>query len=150
MSFWLGEAPLILASKSAARQALLRDLGLPFMAMSAGIDERAVEAVAIAQKRSPEDVALHLARAKALAVSAQHADRYVVGADQILVCDGVFFHQPGDRVTAAQHLRRLSGKTHHLHAAFSLTRQGRIIAEDCPYDAALVGRFYFGLFGGGE
>ena len=59
---WLGKAPLVLASKSAARRALLDGAGLPFEAVAAEIDERAIEAPLRAAAPSAEAIAAHLAR----------------------------------------------------------------------------------------
>src|SRR5260370_23892599 len=84
---WQSPVPLVLASKSAARRALLESTGIPFEIVDAEIDERAVEAPLRDAGANAEHIALHLARAKALATSARMPDRLVVGADQTLSLD---------------------------------------------------------------
>jgi septum formation protein len=131
-ALWQNPLPLVLASKSAARQALLTSAGLPFEAVDAKIDERAVEASLLAKKAGAAEVAAHLARAKALAVSALRPDHIVIGADQVLDLDGRLFAKPKDLAEAAEHLTLLSGRTHELHSAFCVARGGGILKEEVP------------------
>ena len=124
---WRPAEPLILASGSRTRRDLLTGAGLPVEAVPADIDERAVEAQA--PGLPPAALALHLARAKARdvarAVAAHRPGRVVIGADQVLECDGAVLHKPADRAAAADHLARLQGRTHALHAAVALVREGQ-------------------------
>jgi septum formation protein len=129
---WQNPLPLVLASKSTARQALLRSAGLPFEAVDAKIDERTIEALLVAEKAGAAEVAGHLARAKALAVSALKPDHLVIGADQVLDLDGRLFAKPKDLAEAAQHLALLSGRTHDLHSAFCVVKTGKVLMEDVP------------------
>jgi nucleoside triphosphate pyrophosphatase len=128
MSIWLGKDPLILASKSRARQMLLANAGIAFEASPADIDERAV------QKDSglsaPGEIAKLLAREKALWVSQRNPGRVVVGADQTLALVGRLFSKPAGRVAAAEQLRLLAGKRHELHSAFAVARDGKILSAD--------------------
>jgi septum formation protein len=117
---WRGSAPIILASKSAARRALLAAAGIPFEAIAADLDERALEMPL--RIEGPRAIAAHLARAKALAVSAVNPDRLVIGADQVLELDGEVFAKPRDLVEAKTQLLRLSGRSHKLHAAAAVAR----------------------------
>ncbi|MCJ2012135.1 Maf family protein [Methylobacterium sp. J-076] len=121
---WLGPAPLLLASTSATRRLLLESAALPVDTESPGVDERAVEAAS--DGLAPPDLALALARAKAEAVAARHPGRVVVGADQVLALDGTVFHKPADAQDARRHLARLAGRTHCLHSAVALVRDGRV------------------------
>ena len=82
MPLWLAAHPLVLASKSAARRALLEAAGIPVEIAPADVDERAVEAHAGLD--DAEAVAVVLAREKARAVAGKHPDRMVLGADQTL------------------------------------------------------------------
>src|SRR5258706_12862173 len=82
MPLWLAAHPLVLASKSAARRALLEVAGIPVEIAPADIDERAVETRAGLD--DAEAVAVLLAREKARAVAGKHPDRMVLGADQTL------------------------------------------------------------------
>ena len=115
---WRGAAPLLLASTSPTRRALLAGAGLTVETRSPGVDERAVEAACLGL--SPADLARRLARAKAEAVAASAPGRIVVGADQVLECDGTVFHKPADAEAARAQLGHLAGRTHRLHSAVAL------------------------------
>src|SRR5258706_7570889 len=82
MPLWVAAHPLVLASKSAARRALLEAAGIPVEIAPADVDERAVEAHAGLD--DAEAVAVLLAREKARAVAGKHPDRMVLRADQTL------------------------------------------------------------------
>lgn len=125
--FWRAGAPLILASKSAGRQLVLRQAGLPFEARPADVDERGIEARLGAV--GADAVAQALARAKARAVAARSPGRLVLGADQVASCDGRIFGKPADTDAAARLLRFLSGRWHRLHSAVALVRDGAVIFE---------------------
>jgi septum formation protein len=128
MTLWRGKYPLILASKSRARQVLLASAGISFEAVAADIDERAV------QKASglslPADIAALLSRDKALSVSARKPGRFVVGADQTLALGTRLFSKPGGRTEAAEQLRALAGHSHKLHSAVAVARDGKILFSD--------------------
>ncbi|WP_279356582.1 Maf family nucleotide pyrophosphatase [Methylobacterium indicum] len=123
-SLWRGSAPLLLASTSPTRRALLESAALTVETRAPGVDERAVEAQAAGL--SPADLAERLAAAKAAAVADQAPDRVVIGADQVLDLDGTVFHKPADRAGAATHLARLQGRTHALHSAVALAVDGAV------------------------
>jgi septum formation protein len=114
MTRWLFETPLLLASKSQARQTLLRDCGIAFETCPADLDERALEDKHALQ--SHEAIALMLAQAKAQSVWAKMKNRLVLAADQILALGETRLHQCTDREEAIDQLQKLSGKTHHLIA----------------------------------
>lgn len=116
---------IILASKSASRQAMLAAAGVEFSAEPAAVDERAVEAKLAGSP--PADVARRLSAAKALAVSAQQPGSLVLGSDSLVVTDGRRFDKPRDRAEAAQHLRFFSGKVMELHSAAALVRDGAVL-----------------------
>ena len=65
-----------------------------------------------------------LAELKAAKVSARQGTALVLGADQVLDCEGRWFDKPTDRATAAAHLRALSGKRHTLATSVCLVRNG--------------------------
>ncbi|WP_407177772.1 Maf family protein [Bradyrhizobium sp. STM 3562] len=127
MTIWRGTTPLILASQSHARQALLGNTGIEFEAIPANIDERAVQQSAALA--TPGEIAAFLAREKALAVSMFEVDRYVIGADQTLAVGETLFTKPAGRVQAAEQLRALAGRVHELHSAVALARAGKILFE---------------------
>jgi septum formation protein len=124
-SLWRGELPLVLASQSRTRQMLLANAGLACDAVPAAVDERAIqqEAGLIA----PYEIALHLARAKALAVSGTRPGHHVVGADQTLALGDRLFNKPDGRAQAAQQLLALAGRTHALHSAIVVARDGEVL-----------------------
>jgi septum formation protein len=125
MMVWLGKQPLILASQSRARQMLLQNAGIAFEAVHAEIDERALQQSS--GLSAPADIAALLAREKAVAVSVQAPDRYVVGADQTLALGNRLFNKPSGRVQAAEQLRALGGRTHELNSAIAVARGGKIV-----------------------
>ncbi len=123
------EKKLILASASTGRAALLSGAGLTFDIIPSSIDEPAVrEALsAVGERPTPADLAEILARAKAEDVSARHPQAYVIGADQTLALEGEVFEKPADLETARENLLRFRGKTHYLHAAICVAREGRVL-----------------------
>jgi len=127
MSLWLAEAPLVLASKSAVRHAMLRDAGLPVEIAPADIDERAIEQQA--RVHDPGEVAALLAREKARAIADRRPGRLVLGADQTLALGERRFSKPTDRAAAREQLKILSGRTHELHSAVALARADAIVFE---------------------
>jgi septum formation protein len=127
MTIWGGTKPLILASKSRARQALLANAGIAFEAIPAGIDERAIQLASALS--APGDIAALLARDKAIFVSEKHPDRFVVGADQTLILGERLFSKPSGRAQAAEQLRALAGQSHELHSAAAVARGGEILFE---------------------
>ncbi|HLJ05538.1 MAG TPA: nucleoside triphosphate pyrophosphatase [Acetobacteraceae bacterium] len=113
---------LILASASASRRAVLAAAGLTFEVRPSGIDEAAVKQSAGGDATA---VALQLADLKAQAVARMESDSVVIGADQILVCDGERFDKPSDADAAACQLRALRGKSHELATATVCYAEGR-------------------------
>lgn len=126
---WLAASPLLLASGSATRRDMLAAAGIPVEVVKPEIDERAVEAPLLAAGSPPDVVAAALACAKALAVSQDHRGRLVLGADQTLTCDGEAFHKPATLAQAADQIAALAGRTHELHSAFVLARDGAPLVE---------------------
>ena len=122
---------LVLASRSRVRLAILRAAGLAVRAVAADVDEGKIRAAYRAGRESAEAAATALARAKARMVAAGGAAALVVGADQILDCEGVWFGKPRDRADAADQLRRLSGRTHRLVTGVSLMGRGHEIWHHC-------------------
>ena len=127
MSLWRGKDPLILASQSRARQALLANAGIEFEAVAAGIDERAVQQAS--SLSAPGDIAAHLAREKALSVSMRRPGNFVVGADQTLALGIRLFTKPDGPAQATEQLRALAGRSHELHSAVAVARDGKILFE---------------------
>jgi len=127
---WRAAQPLILASKSRSRRALLSAVGLDAEVVAAEVDERALEDQHLARGGSLGSLACELARVKALAVSAIRPDAYCLGADQTLTLEGGIIHKSRDFDEAARTLAGLSGKTHRLTSAFSVARSGQSLVID--------------------
>ncbi len=127
MPLWLAAQPLMLASKSAARRALLEAAGIPIEIEPADIDERAIEARAGLQDAGT--VAALLAREKARAVAAKHPGRMVLGADQTLALGERRFSKAADRAGVREQLAALRGKTHTLHSAVAVVQAGAVNFE---------------------
>ncbi len=127
MTFWRGKTRLILASQSRTRQALLANAGIGFEAVTAEIDERAVQQAS--GHSAPGEIASLLAREKALSVSARQPGKFVIGADQTLALGERLFSKPAGRAQAAEQLRALAGQRHELHSAVAVARGGKILFE---------------------
>lgn len=127
MALWLAGEPLLLASRSKARQALLQAAGVPVEVKPADVDERGLEAGA--SHAPPGAIAALLARAKANAVAAMCPDRLTLGADQTLALGAACFAKPADVAAARVQLRALRGRTHELHSAVALVRDGKALFE---------------------
>ncbi len=148
-SLWIGLSPIVLASKCASRRALLAAAGVPFEVEPADIDERSVEETLSQRGEAGTGLALALARAKALAVSARRPQALTLGADQTLTLDGQPMHKAPTRAAAAAALNAMSGRSHRLTSAFALARDGAILAEDSDsadmtmraLDAAQIARY---------
>jgi septum formation protein len=128
MTVWRGTNHLILASQSPARQALLANAGIAFEAIAAEIDERAIQLAS--GLSSPGEIAVLLAREKAVAVSLRHPGQFVVGADQTLALGERLFSKPAGRAQAARQLQALAGSTHELHSAVAVARDGETLFAD--------------------
>ncbi len=106
--------PLVLASASPRRRALLGLLGVPFVVDASGVDETPPAGL------MPPEVAQHLAQIKARDVAARHPGAYVLGADTLVTVDGIIFGKPCDRADATRMLRSLRGREHHVPTGVAL------------------------------
>ena len=118
---------LILASKSAARRALLDQAGIAYDCEPAAIDEAAIRDAAQSEGASPDDIAVLLAEMKGERIAAKHNDAMIISSDQLLVCDGVLYGKPKTFEQAQQQIAALSGKRHQLITAVMLFDNGRRI-----------------------
>ena len=114
---------LILASKSAARRAVLDGAGVRYEALVAGVDEDAVKASLLAEGAGPREVADALAELKAIRVSAGRPD-FVIGSDQTLDLAGELYDKAETVEAARERLKLLRGKTHKLHSAVVVAKEG--------------------------
>jgi septum formation protein len=106
---------------------MLRHAGLKFFALPADVDEAAVKA---GFEGEPAALAVALAGAKANAVAPHYPGSLVIGADQLLVCEGQYFDKPRNMEEAAAHLRRLSGREHRLVTAACVHEGEREVWRD--------------------
>lgn len=116
---------LLLASTSPTRKRLLEQAGLRFGIEAPLVDERAAEAAV--GPLSPEALAWHLAECKALAVSRRNPEALVIGADQVLGLGNHILHKTGSLEAARDRLDHLHNRTHRLHAAAALARNGAVL-----------------------
>jgi tetrapyrrole methylase family protein/MazG family protein len=109
---------LILASQSPRRKELLESAGFKFEVVPAKGAET------IPENTSPCEVAMHLARQKAVEVSKLYSSSYpncaVIGADTIVYCDGDFLEKPADKADAFSMLKRLSGRKHCVYTGVAV------------------------------
>jgi len=112
------EIPLVLASASPRRRALLTILVAAFEVRPADIDER------LEPGEAPEAYVSRLAVEKAGRISEGAPERWVIGADTAVVCDGECLGKPQDENQACEMLRSLSGRTHKVYSAVALTGPG--------------------------
>jgi len=115
---------LVLASASATRAALLERAGFRVLRDPASVDEDEVKAAFRSEKSDAASCAIALAEAKAERVSRRHPGDLVIGADQILDCNGVWFDKPPDLAHARAQLVALRGKRHELATAVTVYRDG--------------------------
>ncbi|MBV9250673.1 MAG: septum formation protein Maf [Acetobacteraceae bacterium] len=119
------EPRLVLASGSPTRKALLSAAGLQFEAIPARVDEAAIKAEARQQGCTGGETAARLADRKAEEVARSATDALVIGADQLLVCQGEWFDKPASIEDARLQLLRLRGQTHVLHTAITCQYAGQ-------------------------
>lgn len=120
-----GAERLILASKSAARRAMLEAAGVPFAVQVADVDEDAVKAA-----HDPADaagLAVELAGVKALAVSRRDEAAWVLGADQTLAFDGGLVSKARSMEEARARLTAMRGRKHALHSGAALAHRGQVV-----------------------
>ena len=124
---------VILASGSPRRRELLAKARIHFDVIESGVSETRDAG------ESARDYARRLARVKALAVSTLHRDAWVIGADTIVVCDGVILEKPADAAEATRMLKMLSGNVHIVITAFAIARGGWVL-ESKPVESRVTFR----------
>ena len=103
--------PLILASTSRYRAALLQRFGLEFVAHNPEVDEAELRG------ESPRGRAFRLSEAKAEAVAARFPDAIVIGGDQVPAASTTILHKPGNAANCREQLKLLSGSTAEFYTA---------------------------------
>jgi len=103
---------------------MLEQAGLIVDADAASVDEHEMKAAFQAERAPVEACAEALAELKAIRVSQRHPGALVIGADQMLDLDGVWFDKPADLDHARAHLQTLRGRTHRLVTAAVAVQNG--------------------------
>jgi septum formation protein len=120
-----GAPALILASQSPSRRALMEAAGLTFEARPAAVDEAALKESARAEGMPAADAAILLAEAKAQRIARREPEALVIGADQMLVCEGSWYDKPPTMAAAREQLLALRGRTHELVGGLVCWRHGQ-------------------------
>lgn len=114
---------VILASKSAARTAVLKGAGVPFETAVSGVDEDSVKTAMLAEGQDARAIAEALAELKAVKIS-QGRPGLVIGADQTLEFEGGLYDKAETLDEARARLKLLRAKPHQLHSAVVVARDG--------------------------
>lgn len=136
MSDFIQQQALILASASQSRFKLLTSLGLNFAVIPANCDEDNIKRNSAYSGSFPE-LAQELARCKALEVSQEHPDSFVIGADQLCVIGNQYLDKPVSHDMAIKQLHLLRGRKHQQISAFSIAKAGKILWQ--AHDIAELG-----------
>ena len=94
--------------------------GVAFEAIASDVDEGVIKNASKAEGETVAATALALARAKASKIQAERPEALVIGADQMLELEGVWFDKPVDMDAARRQISELRGKAHALHSAVIL------------------------------
>ena len=137
----LAAAPLVLASASRARAALLEQAGLTVARDAAALDEAAVKLRSRREGQDAAGCATRLAEEKALRVAERHPAALVIGGDQLLVLGDQWFDKPADRAAARSQLLRLRGARHELVTAAVVCRDGVVLWRHVERPALLMRTF---------
>ena len=119
--------PIILASASRSRAAMLVASGLTIKIEPANINEARVKDVCLSEGRNVDYVAALLARKKAELISGRNREAFVIGADQMLDCGGTWFDKPIDLASAAKTLKAIRGRCHDLVTSVSVVQHEKEI-----------------------
>jgi len=116
---------LVLASGSPRRRQLLPLLGLPFVLKTAAVEEQAFDG------EPPTEFVLRMSRVKACSLKDVRPDELVVGADTIVVLEGMTLGKPADPEDATHMLRQLRGRPHSVYTAISVWHRAsrRMVSE---------------------
>lgn len=115
--------PFILASASPRREELLRSVGLTFKIIPADVDETYL------QGESPRAHVRRLSIDKAGVIASQYPKALVLGADTIVVIDGLILGKPKNKKQAREMIERLSGRRHTVFTGFTIACSGSRISK---------------------
>ena len=114
--FFGGRGPVVLASASPRRVALLRQVGLEFVVADPGPDR------AWPGHAEPRNGARAVALDKARRIAAQRSEAVVIGADTIVLARGIRMGKPDSATQAIEMLQRLQGRTHEVWTGIAVVR----------------------------
>lgn len=145
--------PLLLASENPLARRLLDNAGIAVEVMAADLDDGALQAPLEETDAMPEDVALVLAEAKATEASAQQPGPLFLCCEQVWSLDDEILPLPADREEARRRLLLLSGRTHAIHVAAVLARDGEVFWRKTDtatitllkLDPGFIGRYVVGI-----
>jgi septum formation protein len=120
----LARRRIVLASASPTRARMLASAGVDFEVSPARVDEDVAKASLKAVGATPHDISIGLAELKARQVSDRSPGRLVLGADQVMTCDGRMYDKPRDATAASEQLKALRGRWHEQISAASVFRDG--------------------------
>ena len=136
---------LILASASTAREAVLEHAGLSFHCEAAAVDESEVKSSLKGEHgetyRGAVALAETLAELKAVRISRKSPEALVIGADQVLECDGKWFDKPDDTAAARATLLKLRGKSHRLISGVCVALDGECLWRHVDHATLLMRPF---------
>jgi septum formation protein len=115
--------PLILASRSPQRRAILEQLGVRFSVVVPEVEEL--------EEGSPRDVALENAQRKAMVVASAHPEASVLGADTVVCLGQRMYGKPNSEGEAAESLLALSGRRHAVIGGLCLIAGGHERTASC-------------------
>lgn len=118
---------LILASGSKSRQEMLRNAGVLFDVIPADIDEEKILSSMASDGHDVKNIALKLSEEKSLKISDDNKEKYIIGSDQILSLNNKLYSKAKNKSQAKEKLLGLSGKTHQLTSAVSVTKNNQVL-----------------------
>jgi len=119
--------PLILASQSHARQTMLKNAGIDFKSLPADLDEEKIIQDLEKEHASVGKIALSLAEEKALVISKEHAQDYIIGSDQVLSMNDKIYSKAKNKQEAIQRLIEFQGQEHFLTSAVCVAKGGEVL-----------------------
>ena len=114
---------IVLASKSPRRHDILNGLGIPFSVIPSNAEETHHE------HKTPEQIVIDNAKAKAMEIAGKCKDSFVLGADTIVYFDKKILTKPRDKKEAVQHLKLLSNNTHYVYTGCALINTSSSVIE---------------------
>ena len=115
--------PFILASASPRRQELLRSVGLKFKTVPAHVNENYLAG------ESPRQHVKRLSSDKAMVIAGKYPESWVLGADTIVVIDGLILGKPKNKTKARDMLQNLSGREHKVFTGFTIAHVAAAIYQ---------------------